>query len=75
MSEIVIEVENLRKTFRVYHEQRNSVFEAMIGLFSKRKYYEDLEVLRDITFSVRKGEMFGIIGRNGVGKTTLLRII
>lgn len=75
MSEIAIEVKNVSKNFRLYHEKRDSIYEIITGWFSKRKYYEDLQVLRDVSFSVKKGEMFGIIGRNGAGKTTLLRII
>lgn len=70
-----LEVTNISKTFRIFHEKRNSVYEAISGSFRKRKYYEDLEVLRSISFSVDNGEMFGIIGKNGAGKTTLLRII
>ena len=75
MSEFPIELKNVSKTFRIYHEKRNSVYETIVGWFSKKKYYEDLPVLKDVSFSVKKGEMFGIIGRNGAGKTTLLRII
>lgn len=75
MTEVTVEVRNIAKTFRIYHEKRNSVYETVVGWFSKRKYYENLRVLDNISFSVNKGEMFGIIGRNGAGKTTLLRII
>lgn len=75
MSEQAVEVKNVSKTFRIYHERRNSIYETMTGWFSKKKYYENLEVLKNVTFSVKKGEMFGIVGRNGAGKTTLLRII
>lgn len=75
MSEIAVDVQDVTKTFRIYHEKRNSVFEAASGWINRKKYYEDLKILKNITFSVRKGEMFGIVGRNGAGKTTLLRII
>jgi len=70
-----IEVKNVSKNFRLYHEKRTSVYETIIGMFNKKKYYEELQVLKNISFSVKKGEMFGIIGRNGSGKTTLLRIM
>lgn len=75
MDDLAVEVKNVYKTFRIYHEKRSSVYEAIVGLFSRKKYYEDLHVLKDVTFSVKKGEMFGIVGKNGAGKTTLLRII
>jgi len=70
-----LKVKDVWKNFRIYHEKRNSVFESLTGWFSKKKYYEDLDVLKGISFEVKKGEMFGIVGPNGCGKTTLLRII
>ena len=75
MSEFSIRVENLRKNFKIYHEKRNSFFEGLVGMFNRRPYYEILEVLKQVTFDVKKGEIFGIVGPNGAGKTTLLRII
>lgn len=75
MIEEAVIVNNVSKTFRIYHEKRNSVYESVIGLFNKKKHYEDLPVLKGISFFVKKGEMFGIVGKNGTGKTTLLRII
>ena len=39
------------------------------------KYFGDFKVLSDISFEVRQGEIYGLIGYNGVGKTTLLKII
>jgi lipopolysaccharide transport system ATP-binding protein len=75
MSEIAVDVKDLSKMFRIYHEKRNSIYESISGLFSKKKYYEDLQILKKVSFSVKKGEMFAIIGKNGIGKTTLLRII
>lgn len=75
MSNNVLEVKNVSKAFRIYHEKRNSIYEAITGIFNNRRYYETLTVLKDISFSLKRGEMLGILGRNGVGKTTLLRII
>lgn len=75
MTGTAIDVNNVTKRFRIYHEKRNSVYEALVGRFSDGKYYEDLVVLKNVSFSINKGEMFGIVGKNGTGKTTLLRII
>jgi lipopolysaccharide transport system ATP-binding protein len=72
---ISIDVKHVSKSFRLYHENRTSVFESLMATFSRKKYYENLIALDDITFNVKKGEMFGIIGRNGSGKTTLLKIL
>jgi len=75
LSENAVEFVNISKKFRIYHEKRSSVYEAILGWFSKKKHYENLTVLDDLSFSIKKGEMFGIIGKNGMGKTTLLRVM
>ncbi len=75
MSEIGLEVINVSKKFKMYHEKRDTIYETIRGWFDKKKYYEDLTVLKNINFSVNKGEIFGIVGKNGTGKTTLLRIL
>lgn len=75
MEETVVNINNVSKRFRIYHEKRNTVFENIVGWFNKKKYYEELQVLKNINFSIKKGEMFGIVGKNGAGKTTLLRTI
>lgn len=75
MAEPAIFVKNLSKKFRIYHERRNTVFEIITGFFNKTKYYEELTILDNVSFEVNKGEIFGIIGRNGTGKTTLLRLL
>jgi len=75
LEEISINVKHVSKKFRLYHEKRTSVYESILGYFSRKKHYEVIQVLDDVTFDVKKGEMFGIIGQNGSGKTTLLRIL
>ncbi len=69
-----VELENVRKTFKIYYDKTNSFFEQITNPFKKSKF-NLLTILDDVSFNVKKGEMFGIIGRNGIGKTTLLRII
>lgn len=69
-----IEVEHLYKTFRIPHEKRTTIFEALTGVF-KPPTYETFHALRDINFTVEDGEALGIIGVNGSGKSTLLKII
>ena len=70
----VIDVEHLRKEFRIPHEKRTTLFEALTG-FLRPVQYETFPALHDVTFSVEKGEMLGIIGENGSGKSTLLKIL
>ena len=75
MSENSINVKNVSKKFRLYHEKRTTLFESIVGSVNRTPHYETLQVLNDISFNVKKGESFGIVGRNGSGKTTLLRIL
>ena len=73
--EIIIEVQNLVKKFRIYHEKKNSLSERLLTITKKNNGFEELDVIDNISFNVKKGEMLGVIGRNGSGKTTLLRLI
>lgn len=76
MTEInAVEVTNVSKSFRLYHENASTLYEHLTGILNKKRHYEELKVLDDISFNVKKGEMIGIIGRNGEGKTTLLRLL
>ena len=75
MSEYAIRVKSVSKNFKIHHEKRDSVFESMTGFFQKQKHSEILQALDNISFDVKNGEIFGIIGPNGGGKSTLLRII
>jgi len=71
----VIAVEGVSKKFKIPHEKRSTVFEHLVALVRKRLGYEEFWVLKDVSFEVESGEAFGIIGENGSGKTTMLRIL
>jgi len=71
----IITVSNLSKKFQILHEKNDSIYEIIGSVFHKKNSYEDLQVLNNISFTVKTGETFGIIGNNGCGKTTLLRLI
>ena len=75
MSDYAISVKHVSKKFKLFHEKRDSIYESAAGFFQKKRHSEILHALDDISFNVKHGEIFGIIGRNGDGKTTLLRII
>ena len=75
MSDYAVSVKNVSKKFNLFHEKRDSIYESAAGFFQKKRHSEILQALDDVSFNVKRGEIFGIIGRNGDGKTTLLRII
>ncbi len=70
----VIETSHLEKVFRIPHEKRNTLFQALTGFFSPLPY-ETFHALHDITLGIEDGEMFGVIGDNGSGKSTFLKIL
>jgi ABC-type polysaccharide/polyol phosphate transport system ATPase subunit len=69
-----IEVTGVSKSFRIPHEQRTYFKEYFLHPF-RRTTYERNEALKEVTFTVNRGEFFGIFGPNGSGKSTLLRIL
>ncbi len=71
--EDVIKVEHLNKMYKLYDHQRDRVRDAL-GLTRKKLYHEHY-ALHDVSLSVKKGETVGIIGTNGSGKSTMLKII
>ena len=74
-SENAIELKSVSKKFLIHHERKNSIFEYLTSFFNRNNTREELHVLKDISFSMKKGETIGILGLNGSGKTTLLKII
>lgn len=71
--ENAIEVRNLKKKFKVYYDKGNSLKERI--LFKNRNKYEERWVLNGISFDVKKGEAIGLIGHNGCGKSTTLKLL
>jgi ABC-type polysaccharide/polyol phosphate transport system ATPase subunit len=70
----LVQVEGVSKEFRIPSVRRDTVREHLFGLL-KPRHFERLQVLRDVSFAIRRGESVGIMGRNGSGKSTLLKIV
>jgi ABC-type polysaccharide/polyol phosphate transport system ATPase subunit len=71
---VVIEAHGLWKTFRIPERRLDSLRERATHPFARVEYREH-HALRDVSFDVRQGEFFGIVGRNGSGKSSLLKIL
>lgn len=79
--EFILHVDNVRKKFDLYDNPRDRLKEILsapvrrwMGL-PKKNYHREFWALDNISFSVKRGETVGIVGRNGAGKSTLLQII
>lgn len=72
-TETVIDVKDVKKSFRVYLDKGSQLKERL--LFRRRNKSETREVLKGISFQVKKGEAVGLIGHNGCGKSTTLKLL
>lgn len=75
MSNTVVEVKNLHKSFRLPHEQHSGIKQKLVNMLKGIKGYENQHVLKGIDFKINDGDFFGIVGRNGSGKSTLLKLL
>lgn len=68
-----IEVYNVEKTFKVHLEASHQLKDAVI--FRNRNKIQERHVLKSISFFVKKGEAVALIGKNGCGKSTMLKLL
>ncbi len=68
----VIEIEHLSKSYRVYQKQEG-LWASVRGLV--RREYREVQAVRDISLTVKKGEFVAFLGPNGAGKTTTLKLL
>ena len=71
----VIEVSNVSLTYRVLMNRTGSLKELFRDAIKGRNRIIDYVALNDISFNVERGEVFAILGRNGAGKSSLLKIL
>lgn len=70
MADIAISCEGVWKSYRIYHQRSHSLKEKVL---SRRNLYEDFWALRGVDLEIESGSTTGLIGRNGSGKSTMLK--
>ena len=71
----IIKVENVSMHFRMDKNRTTSLKEWVVSFLKGKQQYETFHALDDVSFDVKRGEIFGSIGRNGAGKSTLLKVV
>ena len=70
-----VEVRNVEMHFNMSQEKLESLKEYFIKLMKKQLMFQDFVALDNVSFDIKKGDVFGIVGLNGSGKSTILKII
>lgn len=73
--DIAVRVDDVSMIFNIASEQFNSLKEYFIAIMKHELSFKEFRALNHITFDVHKGEAFGLVGTNGSGKSTMLKII
>lgn len=71
----VISVKNVTMRFKIADSASSGIKEYFIQKVTKKLHYKELVALDNVSFDVYKGEVVGIIGTNGSGKSTMLRLV
>lgn len=72
--ESVVKVDHVTKIYKIYDNPKDRFREAL-SIRRDKEYHKDYYALNAVSFDVGKGEIVGIVGRNGSGKSTILKIL
>jgi lipopolysaccharide transport system ATP-binding protein len=73
LSDPVIAVENISKCYQIYNKPRDRLVQMFYG--KRKQFFKEFWAVKDVSFTINRGEALGIIGKNGSGKSTLLQLI
>ncbi|MBQ4265566.1 MAG: ABC transporter ATP-binding protein [Clostridia bacterium] len=71
----IIEVKDVSMRFRMANDNIRSIKEYVVQLIKGKIQYNEFEALKNVSFDVKRGEVVGLIGHNGAGKSTILKVI
>ena len=74
-NKIMLDIQNVSMRFMMANDKVTSIKEMMTQMLKGKIHLKEFWALKNVSFQVKKGEVVGIIGRNGAGKSTILKII
>ena len=72
---LMLKIEDVTMRFRMEEDRAGSLKETVTKFLKRKLNFREFEALRNVSFDVYQGDVLGIIGRNGAGKSTILKII
>lgn len=75
INENAVELRNVEMHFNMSKEKLESLKEYFLKLIKRQLYFEDFVAVDNVSFDIKKGDVFGIVGLNGCGKSTTLKMI
>ena len=71
MSEVVIEFKNVTKRYKLFKNEKR----RLLYTFCKKIKYQEKKAVDNVSFQVKRGESVALFGKNGAGKSTILKMI